>query len=239
MIRKYINLGPVKTLVNFLQALDERTRLLNEIRSLQEMNHKYRADINRLKHTITYLKCALKTPIRNGDKLHRQSRRNNVVILGIPMNYYKDDQINLLETIEKAFNYSLQPIIQSSYRNVREDQNSTHPTYVMQFYNHAEKMKFCKYMWTAHFNDSVFGGTGKVNIFVNHHISPLTYRLLNAARNLKMIGYQRIWVNNGLVQAQKNRNDKALVLRTLSQIYSLLKEHNIVAFTFDPTDVLA
>lgn len=162
---------------------------------------------------------------RGAEQINEQlneRRRNNVVLYGIPTpaGIINENYDNLLQQIEKAFNYSLKSEVFACYRlPVKPDHLMAVPI-LIRFFDPSYKVAFIQRVKNSQVSAATFGGSPHVKIFANEHLTKtmsLVYR--EALRMRQLVNFKFVWTRNGYVYVKKDDTVPAVQIRSLEQLF--------------------
>ena len=153
------------------------------------------------------------------------SRRNNVIVTGVPVTRNEDflkigRQLGELAGVEV-----LDRDIDAGHRLPARDRAKTSSVpLVFKFTNRWRKVNFMKGIREKAPTAAAFGGDANVRIYANEHLTAAASALFRRARDLRQVGYRFVWVRDGVVRARKDaEGSRPVLIRSLQQIEDLMR----------------
>lgn len=141
----------------------------------------------------------------------RYSRRNNVVVFGLPiMNPDLEfDPVNVVLELSGAMEFRLtRADIDACHRlpaGARSKGKSIRDTpFIIRFVNRHLKEEFLKCAKKVKLRASRFGGSPDMQIYVNENLTELGSSIFREAIKLKKAGFSYVWTRNGVVFVKKD-----------------------------------
>lgn len=133
------------------------------------------------------------------------SRRNNVVIHGIPI-LHQEDPLVTAEKLGDILGVSMKPSEVDVAHRLKSRNTNQPPPFIIKLINRWKKDKIMAAAKRIQPKADEFGGSKDVRIYANEHLSPQSQLLFAKARKLKENYF--VWSKNGQVLVRK-KVDKA------------------------------
>lgn len=192
----------LKLMADRLQAIeDENAALRGEVKSLRELNDGFGTRIRELER-------AFKKVGDVQEESAAYSRRNNVVLRGIPLPREGDPAEDPYDVVAKVGRAAGVPVIKSNIDAchrlpVGRGAAKAAPAIVVKFVNRYLKADFLVKVKGARLTLADAGFTGEGKVFADEHLTAAASELFKKARDLRNVGYRYIWTRNGCVFARK------------------------------------
>lgn len=190
-----------------------------ELKTVSDTNATQLVELKDENNRLSAVVSALQREVAD---LQQQSRKNNVIISGIPYTPREDVSI-LLNSVASLLGVSLDPgDISAAHRlPVPRGDDKRPPSIVVCFVSRAVKQSWLsarrqRKILSAKELHSTFPDSP---VYINDHLAPQTRELFNAARVLvRKKKLEAVWTNDGRVLAKKTTNGSPFRVRDLGQV---------------------
>lgn len=187
-------------IINEMQARIEET-LQKEISDVRKENIV-------LKDRITTLEKRVELLEEKQDRSEQYSKRNNLIISGIPVQPNEDVQKIVMKIAQKCDVQVPEWDIVAAHR-LQTRKNGDTPI-IIKFLRKKTKEELITSGKKKNLTADLFGnGRADVKLYFNEHLIDCKNQLYKKARDLRQekIGYKFVWVRNGRIMARKNEGD--------------------------------
>lgn len=173
-------------------------------------------DTKVLKKQIAKLESKVKS-------LENYSRRNNIVIHGIP---YSNEE-NVMEVAQKAgklVGVSLEPRDIDIAHRLRSKNEKLPPPFIIKLVNRYKKFEIMAQARKLKPTAEKIGGEKKTKVFFNDHLTPEAQHILTAAKEIS--NQVKVWSRNGEVFCQgKEPGCRILKLESLDDVQRIVESY--------------
>lgn len=151
--------------------------------------HKMALDVERLCQSVQEQR-------KQGEASDCYSRRNNVVLHGVPMKD-NEDPLELVTELGDAIGVPISPDNVDAAHRLPSKNDKLPPPFIIKFVNRWRKERVMETIKRLKPTAEILGGSKSTKVFCNDHLTPKNQRLLMEAKKLKASFY--VWSKNGNV----------------------------------------
>jgi hypothetical protein len=159
------------------KKLNEKLKPINEF-----IKCGYRREMDEAKMEISRLSM-------ENNELQQYTRKNNLIITGIPKLTAGENTVELVLNFAKAINYQLSERDLDATHRLRQRNKESDPPIIVKFVSRIVRTKFLIHCREKRPTANIMGGQPNVKVFVNEHLTPQTADLLKYAK-LKLVKKQ-------------------------------------------------
>ncbi len=154
------------------------------------------------------------------EELETYSRRNNIVVYGIP-NKEQENPLKLAVEICEKMGVKIEGKEIDAAHRIPSKKNSSSPPFILKFVSRFTKEELLKNVWEKKPKADILGGSSNQKLFFNEHLTKKNLNILMSAKHLR--GAYSIWTRNGHVLGRKREglNNPTIQLRSVEQVKEL------------------
>lgn len=195
---------------------NQRDFIREELSRCDERFEKLETENKLLKKEVTTLRSCI-------DDMEQYSRRNNVLIEGVP-EVKNEEPMKTIHRIAVATGFNLtEQDIDACHRLPGKKGNTKGNLLIIKFCSRIKKTNFLIYCKTKRFKCSIFGGPEEENVYVSEHLTKKTVDLLKLARRLRECNY-RVETRDCNIFVKKDGDPRRTKIISKEQIEKILLE---------------
>lgn len=180
--------------------------------------------VSELEKENASLKEELKSVKQNVQDLQQQTRKNNILISGVPVTY-RENLLDILGDMARVFEVNFyHPDISAAHRLGGKKTDNKPPSIVVNFTS-----RLTKDMWLAArrykgklYAKDLNSAFPETPIYMNEHLTPETKTIFNAARNLmKNNKLSAVWTSDCKIMAKESAELRPFRVRDLAHVESI------------------
>lgn len=185
------------------------------------------AIVHKLAHDVERMCQRVREQERQVEGFDSYSRRNNLVLHGVPMKA-NEDPLELVTELGEAIGIPISPDNVDAAHRLPSKNEKLPPPFIIKFVNRWRKERVMEKIKVLKPTAEMMGGSKSIKVFCNDHLTPKNQQLLMEAKKLKDKFY--VWSKNGNVLC-KSKSDGARTIR-------ITEPGDIEALTSSPEDRL-
>ena len=160
------------------------------------------------------------------EKSEQYSKRNNLVISGVPFRQEEDVKILVIKIAEKCSMVFEKWDILAAHR-LQARKNGDVPI-IVKFHTKKSKEELMSRAKKNNLTAELFGGKREDKLYFNEHLTVSKTLLFKQARDLKeeKYGFKFVWVRNGNVMARRNEGDRFEMVKNVQDLSNIKNRFN-------------